>query len=739
MSEAIRVRTKKARPDNQGVFALTQQPATVKLLAPRPGANRAIEDEGFPFEALSHIAELESWRKEVNRPLSHIHKWWAQRLGTVFRATILGSFAPAGANILDLFYARARIPEAVVFDPFMGSGTTVIEALKLGARAVGRDINPVAFFQVHNALAKHDRTTVLATFEAIERDVAPRLRRLYQADLGNGRKAEVLYYFWVKTLACPSCSASVDLFGSYVFAKNAYPNRVPEARALCPHCGEINLTRHDARHVTCCGCSSIFDPQKGPAKGQKAVCPCCEHEFSIAKTVRASGQAPKHRLYAKLVLMPDGGKAYLRATPDDAARYAEAEAELAARPNAYPVVGISPGENTNQALGYNYRHWHEMFNARQLLALSILGERIGRIEDPTMRDLFMCLMSGALEFNNMFASYKGEGTGAVRHMFYHHILKPERVPLEANLWGTSKSSGAFSTLFASRVMRALTYAENPFELRVVKKKGKAAGEKVFDLSEPIGHMVSRNYEAFAAGGRVYLSCGDSSRTHLAAGSVDAVISDPPFFDNVHYSELADFFHVWQRHFLGAVGPLEAMTTRAIGEVQNADDATFTARLTAVWSECRRVLKDDGLLVFTYHHSRAEGWNSILKAIIDSGFVVVAAHPIKAEMSGATPKHQANEPIDLDIILVCRKRNEAPARIWKSDGWSTVTAFASHQIARMRKSGRKLSRNDVRIIVMAQLLRWLSHGESSASVLQHLEREHASIEAAITRLSSEEGT
>lgn len=735
MSEAAtRPRRRKALLQDQGAFSLTPTPATVGLLAPRPGASRAIEDEGFPFEALSHIAELESWRKEVNRPLSHIHKWWAQRLGTVFRAIILGTFAPAGSNILDLFYARARIPEAVVFDPFMGSGTTVIETLKLGARAIGRDINPVAFFQVRNALAKHDRATVLTTFEAIKRDVAPRLRRFYQTDLGNGRTAEVLYYFWVKHLPCPSCTAPVDLFSSYIFAKNAYPDKVPEAQALCPHCGEINLTRHDARNVTCCDCRKVFDPQKAPAKGQKATCPCCTHEFSIAKTVRASGQVPKHRLYAKLVLMPDGGKAYLRSTPDDAARYAEAEAELAARPNAYPVVAISPGENTNQALGYNYRHWHEMFNARQLLALSILGERIGRIEDPAMRDLFMCLMSGALEFNNMFASYKGEGTGAVRHMFYHHILKPERVPLEANLWGTSKSSGSFSTLFESRVLRALTYAENPFELRVIEKNGKASGEKAFDLSEPIGHTVSRNHKAFAEGGRVYLSCGDSSHTDVAAGSVDAVISDPPFFDNVHYSELADFFHVWQRHVLGAAGPLKAVTTRATGEVQNADEDTFTARLAAVWTECRRILKDDGLLVFTYHHSRAEGWSSILKAIMDSGFAVVAAHPIKAEMSGATPKHQAKEPIDLDIIVVCRKRSEVPDRAALTKLWPSVMAVASHQVTRLRESGRSLSRNDIRIIVMAQLLCQLSHGDSASAALQCLEREAAESEAAITRLA-----
>ena len=733
-STSLARRITREESSRQTVLDLEPGPVIVELQCSQSDTKRAIEDESFPFEALSSIAELESWRKEVNRPLSHIHKWWAQRLGTVFRAVVLATFAPSGSKIVDLFYARTRVPEAVVFDPFMGSGTTVIEALKLGARAIGRDINPVAFFQVRNALAKHDRATVLRTFAAIERDVAPVLRRYYQTDLGADRMAEVLYYFWVKTIPCPECTVPVDLFSSYIFAQNAYPKKVPEAQALCPYCGEVNATRYDAHDVTCRSCLKLFDPQVGPAQGQKARCLCCNHVFSIVKTVRGSGRVPDHRLYAKLVLMPEGMKAYLRATQQDRELYATAAQDLAARLNAYPVVPISPGENTNQVLGYNYWHWHEMFNARQLLALSILGERIGQIDDPAMRDLFLCLMSGALEFNNMFASYKGEGTGAVRHMFNHHILKPERVPLEANLWGTPKSSGSFSTLFESRVIRALNYAENPFELRIAVKHGKQASEKVFGLSDPIGYTIATDADAFATGQKVYLSCGDSSRTDIPSGSVDAVISDPPFFDNVHYSELADFFHVWQRHVLCPVGPLEPCTTRAAAEVQNSNADAFTARLGAVWTECYRVLKDDGLLVFTYHHSRSEGWRSILKALMDAGFAVVAAHPIKAEMSVATPKQQAKEPIDLDIIIVCRKRTHILAREVSADLWDGVKEVAAHQVTRLRDSNRSLSRNDVRIIVMAQLLRALSHAESSAAALDILEDQAETIEAAISRLA-----
>lgn len=105
----------------------------VMQLDPAPGP-RAIEDEAFPFEALSDVAEIESWRKEINRPTTHIHKWWAQRLGTVFRALTIGAFAPSGADVFDLFYKPIRI-SGTIFDPFMGSGTTLAESVKLGAKA----------------------------------------------------------------------------------------------------------------------------------------------------------------------------------------------------------------------------------------------------------------------------------------------------------------------------------------------------------------------------------------------------------------------------------------------------------------------------------------------------------------------------------------------------------------------------------------------------------------------------
>src|SRR5690348_9381067 len=78
----------------------------------------------FPVVKVSQIAERESWRKEINRPPYHIHKWWATRLGSVFRAVTLAALSPQHTQIWEAFYKHHHLADKIVLDPFMGSGTT---------------------------------------------------------------------------------------------------------------------------------------------------------------------------------------------------------------------------------------------------------------------------------------------------------------------------------------------------------------------------------------------------------------------------------------------------------------------------------------------------------------------------------------------------------------------------------------------------------------------------------------
>jgi putative DNA methylase len=288
---------------------------------------RALET-GFPSEELHALAELESWRKEVNRPIYHIHKWWANRLGSVFRAIVLAGNLDSSSDVWAEFYSKENsFKDRIVLDPFMGSGTTVGEALKLGCRAVGVDINPVSYFQVRKAIEAVDIEALQDSFSRLEKRIRPKIDKFYKS-VFEGVEAEILYTFWVKSLTCPQCNKPTRLFGSWIFSANAYPKRKPESKAICPKCGEINVVNYYENSATCSGCTFTFDPHKAPANHQSFNCEHCSFEGRILEVVRASGKIPKHEMYDLMLLLPDGRKVYKKPDDSDKALYEAAATAL---------------------------------------------------------------------------------------------------------------------------------------------------------------------------------------------------------------------------------------------------------------------------------------------------------------------------------------------------------------------------------------------------------------------------
>jgi len=116
---------------------------------------KAIE-VAFPVEEISQLAERESYRKEIFRPIYHIHKWWANRLGSVFRGIVLGAVSRSNIDIWKEFYKKHDLQDVCILDPFMGSGTTLVEAAQLGVNRVGCDINAISTFAVRQVLPAVD-------------------------------------------------------------------------------------------------------------------------------------------------------------------------------------------------------------------------------------------------------------------------------------------------------------------------------------------------------------------------------------------------------------------------------------------------------------------------------------------------------------------------------------------------------------------------------------------------------
>lgn len=656
----------------------------------------------FPIHEISELAEQESWRKELNRPIYHIHKWWATRLGSVFRAITLAALSDPDTDVWGQFYERHCLNDKVVLDPFMGSGTTLGEALKLGAKAVGCDINPVSTFQVRQAFTVVTEKILLEAFDQLEAAVADDIRSYYQTiDPETGKLIPVLYYFWCKTVQTPS-GQKIPLFSRYVFAQNAYPKKKPRAQIVCPACWGVLVDRYDATNVTCSGCGHEFNPQEGPAKGQY-VTDRDGHRHKIKDLVNRHGGPPEHRLYAMLAVRPDGEKLYLPARQQDHDLYRDAERRLATDILPLPTQSVRPGHNTDQARGYGYNEWRDFFNPRQQLCLGLLLRAILEIEDQEVQEQFLCLFSSTLEFNNLFCSYKGEGTGAVRHMFSNHILKPERTPLENSVWGTDRSSGTFSTLFSSRLLRAKRYLDEPFEIEIKRDLlGTKTGTQKPVASAALKPVRADSWEQLQLHPQaVMVLNGSSDALPIPDDSVDAVVTDPPYFDFVHYSELSDFFFAWLSPALKGRYPwMNRPDSSDQDEVQDKRPEVFSRQLAKVFAECHRVLKPSGVLAFSFHHSRPEGWAAIYRSIEEAGLAVVAAHPVHAELRAASPKWAATEPIVLDAILVCKKRSELSPTLLPKTDWEDRTRTL---IENLTASGIRLSRGDQFVIAASQLM------------------------------------
>ncbi|HHF2882868.1 TPA: DNA methyltransferase [Vibrio alginolyticus] len=660
---------------------------------------KVIEND-FPFEVIDPIAENESYRKEINRPIYHIHKWWAKRLGTVFRSIVSGSLSQ---NVWPDFHANQNYQNSVVLDPFMGSGTTLGEAAKLGAKVIGCDVNPVSTFLVRQSLTQVDENELIRVFHDIEEDVRDEILSYYRTIVpGSSRPTQALYYFWVKVVTTPE-GEEIPLLSSYVFSKNAYTKKKPEAHILCPHCNAVFQDRYDSTSSKCPDCHEHFNPQQGPVV-RAFVMDSQGVKHKIKELIRASNEAPRHRLYAILALNTNGEKVYIKPSKYDfdlleqvSVRFTELQNDL-----PLPTMEVRQGYNTNQARGYNYTHWRDFFNERQLLTLGILLRRILQIEEQAIRDHFVCLFSGTLEFNNLFCSFKGEGTGAVRHMFSNHILKPERTPLENTVWGVDgKSSGSFSSLFKSRLLKAKKYLHEPFEIAIEEIDGRKKGSKRV-CSNPIDHVLCTDYEQFTQHDRAALVLnGDSSELPIPSNSVDVIVTDPPYFDFVHYSELSDFFYAWLSNALGdQYAYLSRENSAHENEVQDSDNERFADKIQKVFEECNRVLVNEGLMSFSYHHSSIDGWIAIYSAVTKAGFDIVAAHPVKAEMAVATPKSLSKEPINIDAILVCKKEQRPPQL---GNIHDEIAERFNGYVSRFEATGRHLSLGDRFVIACSSAL------------------------------------
>ena len=325
-----------------------------------------------------------------------------------------------------------------------------------------------------------------------------------------------------------------------------------------------------------------------------------------------------------------------------------------------PAEPIPDGSKTSEPLRYGMRRWRDLFSPRQLFChatgVEVFREmldadreagRLNEVRQAAYAYLALSL-SRMCDYNSRMCVWIANRT-VIGHTFSQHDYSfkwsyAEMAPLVVGL-GYDWAIGQTAKCIAELVALIRTETNDPC---------------LFDSSV-------EGYEP----PHVTITCkpGDSL-DHIADGSIDAVVMDPPYYANVMYAELSDFFYVWLKRTAGYIFPElfrlnltdkdnEAVANTAKFKGQKGAKAlagrAYQERMGSIFAECRRTLKPEGIMTVMFTHKETNAWDALTKGLMDAGFVITASWPINTEAQGSM--HIKNKAAaNSTIFLVCRPRN-----------------------------------------------------------------------------------
>jgi putative DNA methylase len=671
-------------------------------------------EKRFDIPFIAALAMREKQIQQNYRPIIAVHKWFARRPGTLFRGLILSEFTDEPLS--HAFYKPQKLNGVRVADPFMGGGIPLIEANRVGCDIVGYDINPMSYWIVREELEHLDITRYRSVASTLLSKLSNDIGRLYKTKClkCSSTDASVKYFLWVKTISCAGCGEDLDLFPGYLLAKN---QRHTHYVFICPECGELKESTGRDHPGQCLQCG-VQIPTSGTAKRNRVDCRRCGKKNFYPD--RASGP-PRHRMVAleyhcHTCRPAHRGRFFKKPDAEDLALYAEGKTALAGlRPTYLPKDEIPAGDETNRLHRWGYRHYKEMFNARQLLGLELSCRAIEKVEDSRIRNALATNLSDLLRYQNMLCRYD---TMALKSLdiFSVHGFPVGLVQCESNFLGIQSmsgvniGSGGWGNII-DKYTKAKQYCDAPFEVKYDGGKKTIVNIEKEWIGEKWNGDGSRKKRS------VDLRCANSMEADIAPNSLDAVFTDPPYFGNVQYAELMDFCYVWLRQI--AKEPSQAFTAHSTRHAHELTGnvtldrglAHFTEGLSQTFQNMAQGLKPGRALAFTYHHNQLDAYYPLAVAILDAHLVCSASLPCPAEMGASIHINGTGSSI-LDTILVCRSTGST-LRKWIADTPESIARIISDDIEQLSKGGVKATRGDTRCIIHGHITRlviWFARGQ-----------------------------
>jgi putative DNA methylase len=644
--------------------------------------------------------------KEKNIRKGHpsaLHIWWARRPLASSRATILSSLIDLPGNENDkreisnilkkitswdivnkdnnyyLNRAKKLIEEQWenhpprILDPFAGGGSIPIEAARLGCDTYSSDYNPVAVllqmvilewaqkfgFNIPNPKKKIGIDGEVEKINFLSYMVEKWTNRIFndvEKEIGSFFKNKnensiPIGYIWARTIQCqnPNCRAEIPLIRQFWLAKK---NKIAYKPVFQ---GELKTNQEKKVNFEITKDVKNFNPEEGTVSRGNVKCLFCDQILKV-KQVRKLGQIGKMDERMIAVVNYDfinNRKTFEIASEMDKELFKNSEELLFSKLDKWDgIESLLPDEEIVNLKGrmnvfiYGITKWEQLFNSRQKLILITIIEKIKEKYSEIIED---CSKIGNFEDKKDLNDAASAIVGCIS-------LVLSRIP-DTNSKGCHWD-GSWEKTCTTFARQALPMNWDYIESNIFGIKG-------YTWKNILNNILSI----------INNSNFDNQSTHVIKSSAtslpyendffDAVFTDPPYYDNIPYANLSDFFYVWLKRAIGNYYPDLFSTpltpkkneivylSHLCDDYQDRTKEFFETELSKSFIEIHRVLKPEGISVIVYAHKTTEGWETMLNSLINSGLVVTASWPIHTELKSRLIA-SGSAALASSIYMVCRK-------------------------------------------------------------------------------------
>jgi putative DNA methylase len=619
-----------------------------------------------------------------------------------------------GVRVPNMYgYSRAytRQPEwgdsnITVMDPTAGGGSIPFEALRLGYRAIANDLNPVATVIQYATLDYPARfgknlkmeignwgQKLISVLDNRLNEVFPRVFPLPESErmflrahlkqfpelVSEYDQEETTTYLFARQVTCPHCEGEAPLLNTSWLSKEGEKWAV---RIVTDGKKKGGTVKFEPYRLQGKKGPNGEDPDFATVNKGVGLCIHCRQAIPSEEIkAQARGESPwgtwKDRLYCVVAVryqpkldkhgQPEryksGTKAgeiktekitFFRAPNEqDLKALEEARLQLEQSWEAWDQDGLIPtekipqGHKTMEPLRAGMNRWCDMFTPRQLLGQLTLVEELNRLKPQILKEL-------GQEKGKAVVTYL---QFVIDKLLDYNSKQTRWISQRRQLSGTfGRHDYSLKWTFGEMIYTG-PYSGPAWAL-----------SQVLDAYRGIAELVAPLHEKLqGAAPPVTILHGTAAHTGVPARSVDLICVDPPYYNNVQYAELSDYFYVWQKRTLSDLYPdlferrLTNKTDEAVanpardGSNENAAQR-YEELMGEIFFECRRVLKDDGILTIMFTHKTQEAWEALTRSLIEQGWTITSSMPVESEF--ANSQHIMNNAAAASsIFLTCRKREQ----------------------------------------------------------------------------------